>query len=95
MPFTESIADFFQTGDFATAATWSVGSATKNVIFDADYLEPLGNLVEGAQPVAVARAADFPAVAHGQTLTINGTVYTIRGVEPFDAGLVRLRLEEA
>lgn len=92
MPFTEDLSAFFRTGDFATAATWN--SATVNVIFDANYAEPLGNLVEGSAPIAIGRAADFVGVAHGQAITINAIAYTIRGVEPDGTGLVLLRLEK-
>lgn len=91
--FTEDLAPFFDENDFATAATASWGG-TVNVIFDNAYLEQLG--VAGTNPVALAKAADVSAARIGQTLTISGTVYTIRNREPVDDGAtVLLQLEAA
>ena len=94
MAFTETLSQFFRTADFAVAATWSVGPATVNVIFDREYVEQFG-IVAGTGPVALAELATMPTVAPAQTLTINAVVYTITGVEPDGTGLVVLRLRIA
>jgi hypothetical protein len=91
MPFAEDLTPFFAVSDFGTAATYSVGSATVNGIFDKAYADPLG-LVEGTAPVFVCRTADVPTAAHGQTFTINAVAYTVCGVEPDGTGVTLLRL---
>lgn len=97
MPFTEDTAAFLQVADFATAATWSVGSAVVNVIFDSGYqAAELGAIagMEGARLTAVVATADMPTAAHGQTLTIASVVYTIRGVQSDGTGMTTLVLAE-
>jgi hypothetical protein len=85
--------------DFAavlgTAATWSVGPAAVSVIIDNDHAEVSLGLagVSSRNPRALAVAADMPTVAVGQTLTIAGTVYTIRDVQPDGTGMVALELQ--
>ena len=95
MAFVEDHTVFFRDDGFAVAATLGLDPITSGVIFDGPYLEALGNAVEGSGPVALAIAAEVPAVAQGDTLTIGATEYTVRGVEPDGTGLVLLRLEEA
>lgn len=85
--FTEDLTAFFDTGDFAIAATLQ-GGATVNVIFDRAVLNDLG--VAGTSPQALARAVDVAAANVGQTLTISGTAYTIQRRDPLDDGAVVL-----
>lgn len=92
MAFVEDPAPFF--GDFAVAATLQSVAVASGVIFDAEYLEAIGNYVEGRAPVALAIAAEVPSVAQGQSLVIGATTYKVRGVEPDGTGFVLLRLEE-
>lgn len=97
MPFTENFAEFMQPRDFATAAVWSVGPANVNVIFDSGFeANQLGSIVgiEGARLIATVPTASVPSVAHGQTLTIGATVYTIRGVQSDGTGMTTLVIEE-
>jgi hypothetical protein len=65
------------------------------VIFDRLYLEPLG-LAEGSELVAQCCLDDAPNAAQGQTLVIDGVgTFTVRGVEPDEAGhwlLLRLSI---
>ena len=93
MPMTEDFDVFFQTGDFATAAVWSVGSATVNGVFDNEFALGLG-LMDSSKPVFVCSAADMPTAAQGQTLVINSTTYTINDVQPDGTGLLVLQLSE-
>lgn len=91
MAFSEDLSVFFGTSEFGVAATY--GATTINVILDNDYLLQ-GGVVAGRGPVAWARAANVDADPTGDTLTIAGTAYTIRNIEPQDDGaLVLLRLE--
>ena len=83
MAFTEDLAPFFDTDEFAIAATLQ-GGTTVNVIFDAEYLNELG--MAGTNPVALAKTSDVAAGDVGKTLTISGTVYTIRDRQPQDDG---------
>lgn len=89
--FTESLAEFFDPDDFGEVAVYD-GTTNKNVIFDRSYLQQFG-VVSGAEPVALAPAADF-ASPIGKTLLIRGVTYTIRTREPQDDGaLVLMKLE--
>jgi hypothetical protein len=92
MPFAEDLAPFFNTADFASAAT--LNGVAVNGIFDNDYFEPLGNEVQGSAPRFVCAAASVPSVAHGQSLVVGGVTYKVRGVEPDGTGTVVLRLEK-
>lgn len=89
--FSEDLSVFFDTNDFAIAAT--VGTSVVNVIFDREYLRAL-DIVSGANPVALAKASDS-AAAVGSAITISGTAYTIRDRQPVDDGAtVLLQLEK-
>lgn len=82
--------------DFGTPATWSVGPKAVLGIFDAGYQAAELGLqvgIDGARYTYLVPAADVPGVAQDQTLTINGTVYTIRRVEPDGTGMVLLLLK--
>lgn len=90
--FAEDITAFFDTADFATAATLQ-GGAVVNVIFDAAHLEVLG--VSSANPAALAKASDVAVTDVGKTLTINAVVYTINDRQPQDDGAtVLLQLQK-
>jgi hypothetical protein len=90
--FAEDLSLFFNEADFAVAATLQ-GVAVSGIL-DEEYVEPLGNLVEGRAPVFTCRGADAPSVAHGQTLVVGARTFKVRGVEPDGTGVVMLRLEE-
>jgi hypothetical protein len=100
MAFAEDLPALF--ADFASPATLQAVAVASGVIFDADYVEPLGSYVEATGPAATAIASEVSAAAHGQTLVISavpglgvpGGTYTVRGVKPFDSGLVVLKLQE-
>lgn len=93
MAFTEDLAAFFSTDDFAVAATYN-GATPVNVIFDRAYLASFG-IVSGANPVALCAASAVAADPTGKTLQIGATVYTIRDCKPQDDGAtVLLELSE-
>ena len=92
MAFTEDLTAFFDTDDFAVAATYD-GSTTINVIFDAAYLDVNG--IGGTNPTALCATADVAADPTGKTLVVNSVNYVIRGFEPQDNGAtVLLQLEK-
>jgi hypothetical protein len=91
--FTEDLAQFFDTADFAVAATLQGVGTPINVIFDAAYLESLG--MSSTNPVALAKASDVTEGDIDKTLTINAVVYTIRDRQPQDDGaMVLLQLSK-
>lgn len=92
MAFAEDLSVFFRTADFGVSGT--LAGAPVNGILDEEYLEPLGDAVQGKAPVWQCRSADIPSVAHGQTLVVGARTFKVRGVEPDGTGLVLLRLEE-
>jgi hypothetical protein len=79
---------------FAVDAVYSVGPATIRGIFDAAYFEPFGGQMQGNSPAFTTKTSNVPSAAHGQTLTIGGTVYTVVGVEPDGTGVTVLRLRK-
>jgi hypothetical protein len=91
MAFTEPIAGFFNTADFAVSAT--LAGASVNGIFDAGYFEPLGE-VEGVQPRFTLPTSSASSAAHGQALVIGSTTYKVRGVQPDGTGVTTLILEQ-
>lgn len=93
-------AVFFDAGDFGTAATFTpVGgqSVTVRGIFDNGQEEVDAG---GGVPFSVTspyfhtRSSDIAGAAEGDTLEIDGVVFTIRVVEPDGTGLTRLNLEK-
>jgi len=98
----ESAADrlaFFDVDEHAVDATHTpAGGAARAVpgIFDNEYVTVFDGedaSVESSGPVFMCRTADVSAAAHGDTLAISGTVYTVRGVQPDGTGMTTLRLE--
>ena len=98
MAFTEDLTVFFQTADFAVAATYTPyggAGATVNVIKDEAFLDRMG--INATNPTALGRASDFSAIAaNGQdTLLIGSTTYRIKDSQPLDDGaVVLLQLEK-
>lgn len=95
--FTEDLSVFFNTDEFAIAATYDAAgvNTTIAVIFDNSYLQQVG-LVASSEPVALAKASAVAVDPVGKTLTVSGVGYVIRNIEPVDDGaVVLLRLEKA
>jgi hypothetical protein len=97
----ESAADraaFFSSQDFGVSATYSRGGTPSTVtgIFDREYVS--ADVAEvpfaSTEPVFSLRSADVPSGAiPGDTLTISGTAFVVRNIEPDGTGVTRLRLE--
>ena len=81
---------FFSEADGFTVAAALNGGAELQVLFDNGYLDALD--VASAAPSATCRTADVVAAVQGDTLTVDGTDYTVRSVEPDGAGVTVLRL---
>lgn len=96
----DDLAIFFDADDFGVNASYtpSGGSASdvkgifRNVFFEA---EAGGNVGVAMQdPIFICRTADVSSAAEGDAITISGTAYTIRVVEPDGSGVTRLMLEQ-
>jgi hypothetical protein len=97
MAFTEDRTAFFQTADFATAATYKAGGTgggvTINVIFDAPNQEHLG--ITGVNPTVLVNVDDIASFSNTDTLTIGATTYRFVNSEPTDDGnVLRIQLEK-
>jgi len=82
---------YFDTDEFGSEASWS--GATVRGLFEDGYSEVLDT--EGHAPTFTCRSADVTGIAHGDTLSIDSTSYTVRGVQPDGAGITLLILERA
>jgi len=87
--------------EFNTPATYTplgVGGppVAVNVVFDREYIEiNVGTPgIEGDQPIALGKAADFPNVKHGDSLNVNAINYTIVNPKPDGTGMILLVLKE-
>lgn len=96
---SDDLSEFFAADTLGTAATYKEGGvgdgSSIQVIFKEDYVEISGASVdiEGTHPVAVCRAEDVPNAAHDDTVTVDGTVYTVAGIQRSPVvGTVRLVL---
>jgi len=73
------------------------GATAVEGIFSKDYLDAGEGSVsfESSTPAFVCQAADVPAIARADTFLINGTTYSVTGIEPDGTGLVLLKLRSA
>ena len=99
MPFTENLAAFFNTAEFATAALYTPGvgqPSTVNGIFDNGDIElPIGIArIEGNEPKFHCALADMPSPKNGETLQINSINYVIRARQQDGTGVQVVILEE-
>lgn len=83
--------------DFGVSATYTPAGgagAAISVLFDNEYAPMnLGGVeVESLGPAAQCKTSDVSGAAHGDTLTIDGTRYSIIGVHPDGTGLTVLLL---
>lgn len=93
MAFTEDLTVFFNTDDFAVVVT-KVDETTFDAIFDnAEYQVQDGDqVVSMRQPELLCRESDVSSLSQGDTLTVNGTNYTLAKPEPDGTGIIRLVL---
>lgn len=91
MPMVEDLSVFFSADEFATTAT--IGTEAVAGIFDRAYADPFG--IASTMPTLTLPAARAAATVQGDAITIDGTAYRVRSVEPDGTGLTRLGLERA
>ena len=91
MAFVENLAAFFRTSDFAVDATWN-GTVQFVGIFDAAGTSALD--VEGTDPRLTCAARDVVGMRRGDTVSIGGTAYKVKALEPDGTGLLTIPLEE-
>lgn len=91
--FTESLAPFFSTAQFGTAAT--LGAVSVQGILDKPFA--LGNVglvgLAGNQPVFILPTASVSGDPVGTTLTVGTDSYVVAAHEPDGTGVSRLLLE--
>lgn len=95
MPMTEDATAFFNTDEFATAATFD-SSTTVNGIFDNEYID-FDDDVASSNPIFQCALSDVTSVANAldKDLVIGSTTYTIRNARPDLNGFtVILELEQ-
>lgn len=73
----------------AVTITWSGNDYL--CYYTDEYLDQLG--METQEPMARVLTSEFSAITHGETVTIEGTTYVVRGIEPNGTGFTMLRLE--
>jgi hypothetical protein len=97
MAFSEDLTVFFDSDDFAVAATYRRGDGsaarTVNVIFDRAWIDALG--VDSTSPRALGAASDFTDWKPTAEITIGDEAFLVREPpQPQDDGaLVLLKLE--
>lgn len=78
-------------------ATVAWGGFSASAVFSVEYAETLG--MANSAPVLRVRAEDFPALATGETVSVDYadtlTDYVVRAIEADGTGLLRLVLEAA
>jgi hypothetical protein len=79
--------------DYGTTVT-KADASTFTGIFDNDFLavDVDESEVESSEPTLLARTADVSSLAHGDTLTISSTSYTVRGIQPDGTGMTQIML---
>lgn len=90
MPFTEDLSVFFQTAEFADAATLD-GTAV-NGIFRHGYLEVISMAAHDAS-FQCAESAATAAATQTSVLVVRGVSYRVRVVQPDGTGVCTLLLE--
>lgn len=88
MTFAERFESYF--AEFGEAVV--VGTTTGTVIVDA-AVDEYNRVLAGAV-VLTATATDFPSAAQGDAVTLRGTSYTVRSVEPDGTGIVFLKVSK-
>lgn len=90
MAMTEDLSVFFDQDDHAVAAVLD-GTAI-SVIFENQYVEAFDGIAT-RQPVITAPSASFSAADTTSRLTVAGSTYRVRSVQPDGTGISRVLLE--
>lgn len=81
--------------DFGIVVTLP-GATTITGILDSGYLavDVEDTEVESSEPVLTCRTIDVSALTHGSQLTISGSSYYVRGIQPDGTGITTLILDK-
>lgn len=89
--FSDALAAILHDSGIQIAATF--GSATIYGSFENKFIEVEG--IETRMPTFEALDTDLATAAHGDTITINATAYTIAGIQPNGEGSTVLILRRS
>lgn len=78
MALVEDITQFFNVDEFAQVATW--GALTSNVLVDSPTEDLLGGKALGVNYEITLPIVDFPNIARGAVVVLDGQNYTVREV---------------
>lgn len=81
MPFTEDFAQYFDTDEFGTEASFTTPNlGAVNGIFDDEYeqIDFNHHSVDGSNPTFLCTTANITGVGEGSAVTINATNYTVK-----------------
>lgn len=93
MAMTEDLSAFFNTDEFAIAATLN-GVAVRGIFDSAFDLASVGVYgMAGSAPVFTLASSDVPANPVGLSLLASAITYTVAAHEPDGTGISRLILE--
>ena len=87
--FVEDLSVFTDTDDFAVTAI--VDGSSVDGILGNEFV--LVDFVESRKPVFDCATAEIVGVAHGDTVTVGGGTYKVRGIQPDGTGMTKLILE--
>lgn len=87
MAFEEDLSVFF--ADFAVVCT--LGSSSFNGILESPHVQALD--IGGAQPVLHTKYSSVSAATNGTAMTVGGTSYIVRSVQPDGTGMAMVSLE--
>jgi hypothetical protein len=82
---------FFDVDEFAVTA--AVAGVSVYGLFDRPHAEDIE--VSGYSPALYCKTSDVSAAVEGDAVTVNGTDYTVIGIEDDGTGVTKLILREA
>ena len=83
---------FVDPNDFGKVATYKGNPVNIQFYSVFEEISPMESGIESKRTWALAKTDDVAGAVHGDTLTVDGTVYTIMGIEHEDGDLSVLRL---
>lgn len=91
------LSEIFSTSEFGKSATYKVAGTGDGVSVTGHFVNEfeavqLGLVVEGSNPFFLGQSSQLSTATHASTLTIDGTVYYVVGVQPHTSLITRLKL---
>ncbi len=95
----DALNDLMDVDALGIAAVYQPGTAQEKtfyIIFDDSFslVSAESGEIESTAPEATAKSSDVSGVEHGDELKINGTLYSIAGIQPDGTGLTTLILHK-